>query len=222
MSRKLAYIIYYIMSHMKAPSSNVKSRRAVLGFLRQAPVTILQIAAKTGLSVNAVRFHLESLEAEGLVQTVGTRVSTRPGKPAALYMVTPEADLSFSRAYAPVLAACVAELRGSMNTAELSRFLRRAGKRIGADSSLGTKALAARVRAASEFLNAIGGLTSVVRTRSGYRIVGRGCPLSAVVSQEPCACLAVEGLVTEIAGRRAVEKCDRTERPSCCFEIAAA
>lgn len=204
------------------PSSSIKSKRAVLSLLRGGPISIPEIAATTGLSPNAVRFHLDSLEAEGLVQAVGTRAPSGPGKPAAVYMVTAEADLSFSRAYAPVLAACVAELREGMTAKDLTAFLHRVGRRLGAAAESSNKPLSARVRAASEFLNAVGGLTSVTRTAKGYKIIGRGCPLSAVVEREPCACHAVEGLVTEIVGRRAVERCDRTVRPSCCFEVSAA
>jgi predicted ArsR family transcriptional regulator len=136
-------------------------------------------------------------------------------------MVTPEADLSFSRAYAPVLAACLAELRETMSGKDLCAFLERVGKRL-ASPSAKSKPLSARVRAASEFLNAVGGLTSVARTAKGYQIIGRGCPLAAVVEREPCACQAVEGLITEIVGTRAVERCDRSSRPSCCFEVSAA
>ena len=117
---------------------------------------------------------------------------------------------------------CVAELRDVMPARELTAFLHRVGKRLGGSAALKNKSLPARVRAASDFLNAVGGMTSVTRTAKGYQIIGRGCPLSAVVQREPCACQAVEGLVTEIVGRRAVEKCDRTSRPSCCFEVSAA
>ena len=204
------------------PTAETKSRRAVLALVRGGPIAIPEISATTGLSANAVRFHLESLEAEGLVEPAGTRAPTGPGKPAAMYMVTPEADLSFSRAYAPVLAACVAELRGLMSAKELVAFLHRVGKRLGASAAIRNKPLASRVRAASDFLNAVGGMTSVTRTEHGYQIIGRGCPLAAVVEREPCACRAVEGLVSEITGSRATEKCDRTGRPSCCFEVSAA
>lgn len=207
---------------MKSPASNIKSRRTVLALVRGGPIAIPEISAATGLSATAVRFHLESLEAEGLVEGAGTRAPTGPGKPAAMYAVTPEAELAFSRAYAPVLAACVAELRSSMGSRDAEKFLRRVGKRLWASSSLRTKPLSVRVRAASDFLNAIGGLTVVSRTSGGYRIVGRGCPLSAVVEREPCACEAVEGLVTEIVGKRSFERCDRSGRPSCRFEIPAA
>lgn len=207
---------------MKSSIANSKSKSAILALVRAGPVSIPELVEETGLSVNAVRFHIESLEGDGLVQAAGTRAPSGPGKPAALYVVTAEADLAFSRAYAPVLAACIAELRSSAPAREVARFLRNVGKRLGSEMAIKSKPLSGRVRAASDFLNQIGGLTTVLRSGDGYEIVGRGCPLSAVVEQEPCACQAVEALVSEIVGRKALEKCDRTGRPSCRFEVSAA
>jgi DeoR family transcriptional regulator, suf operon transcriptional repressor len=198
-----------------------KSRQLILDLVRQGPVRIAELAASTGLSVNAVRFHLESLEAEGLVAVAGTQPPTGPGKPAALYVVTAEADLEFSRAYAPVLAACISELRSSVPPKQVIPFLNRVGKRVGSSASVRGKPLATRVRAASDFLNALGGVTTVTKTKSGYRIEGKGCPLAAVVELEPCTCTAVESVVTEIVGKKMVERCDRSGRPSCCFELSA-
>lgn len=203
-----------------SPSAN-KSKQAVLGRVRRGPVTIGELVDATGLSVNAVRFHLETLEMEGLVASAGTRRPRGPGQPATLYTVTPEAELGFSRAYAPVLTACIAELRSSVPAKQVIPFLHRVGKRIGSGASVSGRSLAARVKSASDFLNAIGGVTSVARTGDGFRIVGKGCPLAAVVEEEPCTCTAVEALVSQIIGKRAVEKCDRSGRPSCCFEVSA-
>lgn len=205
---------------MKSDAAANKTRRSILASVRRGPVTIPDLVGATGLSVNAVRFHLGSLEAEGLVSRHGTQRSATPGKPASLYMVTQEADLRFSRAYAPVLAACIAELRHSVPARQVIPFLHRVGKRLGAAAVTRKKSLALRVKAASDFLNAIGGVTTVGRSRDGYRIVGQGCPLAAVVKEEPCTCAAVEALISEIVGRRVTESCDRSGRPSCCFEIS--
>jgi len=207
---------------MKTTFANTKSRHAILGLLRRGPVSIGELSAASRLTVNAIRFHLESLEAEGLVASVGTRRADGPGKPPTLYMVTAEADLGFSRAYAPVLAACIEELRCSAPARQVIQFLHRVGKRLGAGVTPRSKPLSARVRAASDFLNALGGLTTVKRTRSGYRIIGKGCPLAAVVEEEPCTCAAVESMLAEIIGKQVMEKCDRSGRPSCCFEVSAA
>jgi predicted ArsR family transcriptional regulator len=207
---------------MRPDTASNKTRRSILAFARKGPVTIADLVVATGLSVNAVRFHLGSLEAEGLVAASGTQRPAGPGKPAALYMVTPEADLKFSRAYAPVLAACIAELRSSVPEKQVIPFLGRVGKRLGSAAAAKGKSLSSRVKAASDFLNAVGGVTSVTRSNGCYRIVGKGCPLAAVVKEEPCTCIAVEALISEIVGRRATEHCDRSGRPSCCFEISAA
>lgn len=135
-------------------------------------------------------------------------------------MLTREADLSFSRAYAPVLEACVHELRSSLPAHQVTSLLRRVGKRLAKKRDSGERPLSRRVRDAADALDALGGLTTVVRTSDGYTIRGRGCPLGAVVAEEPCVCTAVESLLTTIAGTPVKEHCDRSGRPSCCFEIS--
>jgi predicted ArsR family transcriptional regulator len=198
-----------------------KTRRLILETLRKGEMSAQDMAHELRLTTNAVRFHLASLEAEGLVAPSGTRKHEGRGKPATLYGVTPDADLAFSRAYAPVLEACLQELRRSVPGDEVLPFLRRVGDRLVPETDT-EKPLSRRVRAAADTLNSIGGLTTVVRTDSGYEIRGMACPLAAVVASEPCACTVVESLLRRITGAPVHERCDRTGRPRCCFEIPAA
>jgi predicted ArsR family transcriptional regulator len=81
--------------------------------------------------------------------------------------------------------------------------------------------LSARVSGASDLLNALGGLTSVEKTGTTYRIVGRACPLSRAVEADHCVCTAVTSLVAEVVGAEVKERCDRSGRPKCCFEISS-
>lgn len=184
-------------------------------------MTPQDIAGELRLTTNAVRFHLVPLESEGLIAPCGTRKPDGRGKPATLYTVTADADLAFSRAYAPVLEACLQELRRTVPGDEVVPFLRRVGDRLVPETDT-EKPLSRRVRMAADTLNAIGGLTTVVKTDSGYDIRGMACPLAAVVTSEPCACTVVESLLRRIVGGPVHERCDRTGRPRCCFEISAA
>jgi predicted ArsR family transcriptional regulator len=207
---------------MAEAAKSTKTKRLLLEALRKGPASADDLAAPLQLTANAVRFHLESLESEGSVEVVGSRKPAGAGKPAVLYMLTREADLSFSKAYAPVLEACVHELRSSLPANQVTSLLRRVGKRLARDSDKGERPLAHRARDAADALDALGGLTTVVRTSDGYTIRGSGCPLGAVVAEEPCVCTAVESLLTTIAGTPVKEHCDRSgPRPSCCFEVHA-
>lgn len=206
---------------MTEATGTEKTRLLLLEALRVAPASADELAQPLGLTTNAVRFHLGSLEKDGLVKVAGTRKPAGAGKPAVLYVVSDDADVAFSKAYAPILAACIQELRSSVSEDEVIPFLRRVGDRLAAESDT-AKPLSRRVRAASDTLNALGGLTTVSRTAEGYEIRGSACPLAAVVTKESCACTVVESLVEKIVGAPVTEQCDRSGRPKCCFEVKAA
>lgn len=203
------------------PDDLPKTKTAVLGFLREGPAAVDDIATELGLTRNAVRFHLDSLERAGLVAPDGIRRLPRAGKPAILYSITPVAELQFSRAYAPVLVACLKELRETLPRASVLAFLRRVGTRL-APATLRSQPLSSRVKSAAMLLNDLGGSASIKRTKEGYAIEGRGCPLSAAVSEEPCICEAVRTMIFRIVDAEVTEKCDRSGRPNCRFEISAA
>lgn len=203
-------------------SRDTKTRERLLGLLRAAPATVEDLAAALELTPNAVRFHLASLESEGVVEAAGRRSPPAAGKPAVIYAMSASGDLGFSNAYAPVLAACVKELRNSAPASEVVPFLRRVGRRLAGDSRGPKGSLARRVRRGADLLNELGGLTTVTRTATGFRIEGRGCPLGAVVATEPCVCATVESLLKSVVGAQVTECCDHGPRPSCCFEIREA
>ena len=72
------------MSKVEKNEKNEKTRRVLLTLLRARPSSVADLARETGLTVNAVRFHLESLELEGLVEPAGMRRPAGPGKPPIL------------------------------------------------------------------------------------------------------------------------------------------
>ena len=198
-----------------------KSRATLLQLLRRGPTTVEELATATDLTPNAVRFHLASMEAAGEVESAGVRRHEGAGKPAALYMLTFEAEVGFSKAYAPVLEATIQELRESLPKKEVVPFLRRVGERL-ASSKPPEGTLSSRVSRGSRLLNELGGCTAVTKGPDGYTIVGRGCPLSAVVAEEPCVCEAVESLLTSVIGSTVKQCCQHGPRPNCCFQVREA
>jgi predicted ArsR family transcriptional regulator len=196
------------------------TRGRLLALLREGRWTVDDLAARLGLTDNAVRFHLSTLEAAGTVRKDGVLRKEGAGKPADLYTLTPDAEESFSRAYAPVLTACVAELRETMSSTQLVAFLKRVGRRLtkGVPSSSGS--LAHRVNGAAELLNALGGVTTVERSGGTFHIIGRACPLSRAVEADHCICAAVTALVAKVVDADVTERCDRSGRPRCHFEIS--
>jgi predicted ArsR family transcriptional regulator len=195
------------------------SRARLLQLLREGAWTVEDLAASLELTDNAVRFHLDSLEREGTVRREGTLRKPAVGQPAALYSLTPAAEDAFSRAYAPVLGATLAELRENMSTTQLTGFLKRVGRRLAAGIEHSSAPIGRRVAEASALLNSLGGITVVQKSTDGYQIAGKACPLARAVQSDPCVCAAVTALVAEVVEADVRERCDRSGRPRCCFEI---
>src|SRR6266550_6640489 len=171
------------------------TRARVLALLREGAWTVDDLAKRLGLTDNAVRFHLEALERAGTVQRAGVRKMGEVGQPASLYTLSAHGEEAFSRAYAPVLIATLAELRERTSGPQLVAFLKRVGKRLAAGFGNPGGSLSSRVTGASDMLNALGGVTSVEKSGKAYRIVGRACPLSRAVETDHCVCAAVSSRV---------------------------
>ena len=86
------------------------TRGQIVTLLRRGPLTVEDLARSLGLTDNAVRNHLSSLERDGLVRQEGVRRGGGVGKPATLYELHPDADVLFSRAYPPALRAVVTSI----------------------------------------------------------------------------------------------------------------
>jgi len=194
------------------------TRGHIVTLLRGGDKSVDELAAELGLTDNAVRAHLAILQHEQLVRTNGVRRGGGAGKPATIYGIAPGAQPMFSRAYSPLLAALLAELRAHRTPDAMRRLLQRVGHRM-APQKQAKGSFDARVRAGSDLLNELGGSTDVAREDGALVIRGHGCPLSDAVVECPETCRAVEQLLTEVTGARAIESCDRDGPPNCQFRF---
>lgn len=198
-------------------TEKLKTRIRVIDLLRREQQTVDQLARVLGVTDNAVRMHLEALEREGVVRQVGVRRSGTAGKPATLFEVTPEAETSYSRVYAPVLSTLIGTLADRFSARELEAVLRETGRRLGGLQSPDAE-LMERARAASALLNQLGALTTV-HSANGSGVVLRGatCPLAVAVAAHHEVCMAVEELVSALVGTKAQRQCVYSPKPACRF-----
>jgi predicted ArsR family transcriptional regulator len=182
-----------------------------------------ELAAELDLTDNAIRLHLGTLERDGIVRVQGTRRDGNVGKPATVYEISPDAEPVFSRAYAPFLATLLSSLGGRLPQHAIEEIMRDVGHRMATDSRrAGRGNLDDRVGAAAKILDDLGGMTSVLRDGEALIIQGHGCPLSAVVAEQAEVCGAVRTMLSDVTGEQVEERCDRRDRPSCCFRVKAA
>ena len=196
------------------------TRGKILALLRDDSHTVNEIAETLGLTDNAVRSHLTSLERDGLVQELGTRPGFR--KPHVLYSLTGEAEYLFPTAYGPLLRHVLAVVGRRLSSQELRASLREVGRTAALEhlDQITGKTVNQRIEVALNALKALGG-NATVQDREGKRFIfGNDCPLSAVTAHHPEACLIVEALLSEIIGIPVKERCRHGEAPRCCFEIS--
>ena len=198
------------------PGAPVQTRQRLLALLGDAARSVDELATSLEITTGAVRIHLAALERDGLVELVGRRATTR--RPAALYGLTALAERERSQAYLPLLKALLAELGTRVPETQLSRLLRRVGRRLAGPAAAGADRRA-RVEAAAEVLRSLGGSVRVEAREGKLRIQSNGCPIGEVVRDHPRACLAVEGLVSAITGEPVKEVCQRGERSKCGFVV---
>ena len=194
------------------------TRGQIVTILRGSPCTVEELARKLELTDNAVRAHLLTLERDGLVRQSGLRRG--PRKPHFTYVLTPEADALFPKAYDALLNQLIAVLKTRLDQAEIDDVLREVGRAVAAAAPAGNKAnLEGRVQTALKVLEAIGGSAEVEQHGDKIVIRGNSCPLAAAVGVHPEVCRLAETLVAEIVQAPVREVCDRDGRPKCRFEI---
>jgi predicted ArsR family transcriptional regulator len=198
------------------------SRGRIVELLRAGGMTVDEIAAGLGLSRNAVRVQLTSMERDGLVHHA--RSERRTTRPSHIFELTHDTREGLSKAYVPFLTHLTGTLARRQTPKELSALMREVGRSLA--ETLRARAvtsgpLAARAAAASVTLNdELGAVTRVEPVNGHFVIRGHGCPLAAVTAGHAVACLAIETFIAEMTGSQVRECCTRQDPPQCCFEIS--
>ncbi|HEU5367970.1 MAG TPA: ArsR family transcriptional regulator [Ktedonobacterales bacterium] len=194
------------------------TRGQLILLLRRASQTVEELAQALHLTDNAVRAHLATLERDGLVEQQGVRRGS--GKPAFVYALTPEAERLFPKAYEPVLDQLLGVLEAQRPPEQIEELLRVTGRQLAKTRPLPVGDLRARLHAATETLNSLGGLAVLEETEEFFWIRGQRCPLAALVPDHPQMCQLAEALVGQLIGESVQEHCARGAEPHCCFAIA--
>jgi predicted ArsR family transcriptional regulator len=199
------------------------TRGRIVTLLRRSGRTVEELAGELALTDNGVRAHLATLERDGLLRQRGSvRRGSGGGKPAYVYELTPEAEELFPKAYEPVLRRLLDVLSERLGAEGAEAVLRMVGCRLAQERGVAVDgALRPRLEAAAGVLNDLGGLAELEERNGDLVIRGYSCPLASVVKEHPEACRMAETLLTEVAGVPVHERCERGERPRCCFEVAS-
>ncbi len=208
------------------------TRGRVVLVLRRGARTVEELARELGLTDNAIRSHLTTLERDGLARQRGVRRGPGAGKPATVYELHPAAISLFSRALAPMLRAVLDELDGRMTPEASKAAMDGVGRRLAPSFASAAQGLhdeavaqpehARRAQVAVSVLAELGGVAELETSPDHTTIRGCGdCPLGSVVSSNPGLCRAVESLLSAVAGAEVRSVCSHGERPTCAFDVRA-
>ncbi len=195
------------------------TRGHIVLLVRRSARTVDELAETLGLTRNAVREHLSTLERDGLVHQSGVRRGD--GKPARLYALTPQAAELFPRGYAPVLRGVLDALAEHFSPEALQALLSGVGRKLVAGQLVPRDGVRERVFAAARVLNDLGGLAEAREVDGVFAIQVWSCPLASVVLDHPEVCRLLEAMLAEIIGASVQEGCDRREPPRCFFRVAS-
>lgn len=196
------------------------TRGRLLALLCGAERTTSELARELKISANGVRWHLEHLERERMVERRVVRRGV--GKPAHEYRLTTEGSRLLSRAYLPMLSGLLSVMRNRAGAGEEEALLREVGRMLARPHPRPEGALRERVDAAVGLLGQLGGISMVREEKNALWIEGACCPLRALVPDHPLACKAVEAMLEECIGAHVREQCEKHDPPTCRLIIGAA
>ena len=208
------------MKHIGWRARLFKSTRGkILDLLRTGEWTVNELAKRLGLTDNAVRAHLASLERDRLVNQSGMRPGIR--KPHITYALGPEAEHLFPKAYGRLVSLLMSIFSRQITSRNLRAGMRAAGRAVAQEhlTELKGKPRQQRINAALAILKDLGGAASFREEDGRHFIFANGCPIAAATADHPEACLLAESLLTEIIGSPVKEHCIRGSVPSCRFEV---
>ena len=205
------------MSTWNANPQNTRGR--LIALLRRSPQTVEELASALGVTDNAVRAQLASLERDGMVRQHGLRRGS--GKPSFSYALRAEFEPLLSRAYIPMLVRLLRGMGEQLPTQQVTDLLNQVGHGWAEELPRPSGDLKSKVAAASNLLNDLGGVTEIEQEDRCLVIRGYSCPLALAVRENRGVCIAVRALLSRYIDQNVVEHCDREgERVQCRFEVS--
>lgn len=192
-------------------------RELLRALLRDKPgLTMDALAAKLGVSRNAVRQHLSALESIGWV-TKGARRATA-GRPEQLFVLTDAGKEIFPRQYSwfsELLIEAMRDGSGAPFEEKLTAMGRKIGASIGADADA---SLAERVNTVTELMIELGYDASSDVNGQGATIEAQNCVFHQLAIKQPEICRFDVAMLEAGTGMKVEHKtCMARGEAKCCF-----
>jgi predicted ArsR family transcriptional regulator len=198
--------------------------KIVTALRRRHAASAVDLAGEFGLSTNAVRQQLVTLERDGYVAERSVRRG--PTKPTLEYSLTETADSLFPQQYDRMLGAVLREVKDSFGTGALETVLGKLGSRASEKyrARIGAPDPKGRAIQLAELLRENGVEADVVETASGsVELREHNCPYSKTVGEHPEVCSIIHTVLHDVVSDQTKQvESIATGGGSCRFEVAAA
>jgi predicted ArsR family transcriptional regulator len=198
------------------------TRARIIGALRSGEKTVRELKTEMGLTGNAIRLHLETLEREGWITLAGTRAGTR--KPHNIYRLTPQAYKMEFAGCEPLLSDLLTALSSRLTEGNLREVLVETGRQLALHNPLSAgkaRTEEDRIKGAVHLLRTLGGSPRIERHNGTVHIRSTSCPWAAVSMEHPEVCVIAEELLTQLIGLKVHQVCERGDAPKCSFRFSA-
>ncbi|MBA3496378.1 MAG: winged helix-turn-helix transcriptional regulator [Gemmatimonadota bacterium] len=190
-----------IRSNTPAPLGHKGQRGAMLVELKRARrLTAKELAARLGVSLNAVRHHLKELEGEGYVEY--EREHRGVGAPAFAYRLSSTGDALFPRRYEETLTALLDHMVERDGRAAAVALLETyfAGLTRRLQSEFAGASPAERLHALGRVLSEEGYMAEVTARASDGILTEHNCAIPAVAERFPEICAAEARFLADVLG----------------------
>jgi predicted ArsR family transcriptional regulator len=197
------------------------TRGRIVGLLRRGIETVEELAQKLEVTDNAVRAHLATLERDGLVERRGERRGFR--KPHFAYVLTPEAEHLFPKAYSTLFNQLLTVLKQRLTPQELESVLQEVAASLAAGNTPAEdESVESRAQRALAMFESLGGAPNLNNEGGDISINSvSSCPFDVTVSAHPEVCRLAEAFLSEVTGLEVRERCRKGELPQCAFQVIA-
>jgi predicted ArsR family transcriptional regulator len=175
-------------------------RQLLVQLKRSGGLTVKQLAAQTGMSLNAVRYHVRDLEAEGLVSY--RRQPQGVGAPTYVYGLTSEGHALFPQRYEAALTDMLDQIvqhQGRVSAVGLleAGYLRRSQD---LQKNLGSLDPTTRISAVAEVLSREGYMAEANTDSEAGVLIQHNCPIQSVAERFPEVCAAEMKFLEAVLG----------------------
>lgn len=178
--------------------------------------TVEELAETADISPVTVRHHLNSLQAEGLLETSSVR--RKVGRPYYVYSLSPKGQELFPKRYVRLSSRLLDELKDRYPDGTISELFNNVVERIAEDHRLDfqNKSIEKRLDYLVEMLAEEGFLASWELTDNGYKLIEYSCPYLSIGQKHHEVCVFDKRLIQIVMDTKIDQHSCMIDGDSCC------